>query len=280
MKLLTGYALADLTISKSSLHREVAAGEVIFSEGAPAVGLFIVLNGRIEIVKNLAQGEVRLNQVGPNGVFGEMGLIGEGAVRSATARALEPSLLLEVKNNPIQILKEMGEVDAAIVFLKKVICVLGEWLRTQDANGKPNGIYREDPDTLAAAEVVKDHLPRRFLRGPKQIILPDGEFLCRQGEKPDGFYFIHSGSLEILKSDPSGTQERKVSYMHSPTVAGELGYFSGEPRLASLRAAGKVTYTHFSGAEFEGMEEKHPNDALEVLLAAARSIVILVRKSD
>ena len=50
MKLLTGYILADLVMKRTSCHREVAAGEVVFEEGAPASGLFIVLAAAQSIV--------------------------------------------------------------------------------------------------------------------------------------------------------------------------------------------------------------------------------------
>jgi CRP-like cAMP-binding protein len=282
MKLLTGYAMADLVLNKSSCHREVGPGEVIFKEGAPASGLFIVLQGKVEINKTTETGEERLGEVGPNGVFGEMGLIREGGVRAATARALEPSLLLEMRNNPIQILQRIGEINATMILLKQMICVLGEWLRAQnDAGGTNRGpssvTQRRDLRVQEAADKIKEHLPKGFFRlSPKRILLHDGQYLCRQGEPPDGFYFIHQGRLEILKKPVTEPTHQKIGELYGPTVAGEVGYFSGEPRLVSLKALGKVAYTHFSGTDFENLEENHPDKALEVLLAAAQSIVCLV----
>lgn len=204
MNFQTGFLLADQALKKSSCRRELAAGEVVFTEGAPASGLFIVLSGKIEIIKGSGAEEVRLSEVGPDGIFGEMGLISEGGVRAATARASEPSLLLEVRNNPIHMLSELGEVHASLVLLKRVICVLSEWLRTQNnrtaaakdaTQSLPCGDGAED---RAAAEVIKANLPGRFLKFfPKQEQLPDGQFLCRQGERSHGFFFIHKGSLEV-----------------------------------------------------------------------------------
>ena len=284
MKLQTGFLLADQTLNRLSCHREVGAGEVIFTEGAPASGLFIVLSGKIEIIRATEAGETRLDEVGAEGVFGEMGLISEEGVRSATARASEPSLLLEVRSNPIQLLSEIGEVHAALAMLKQVICVLGGWLRTQ--NGRAGGANEAGkfppPEHPAAendaAEIIRKNLPKGFLKlFPKQDQLPDGQFLCRQGEKSHGFFFVHRGSLEILKSDSPQGGEQQIGTMHAPTVAGELGYFSGQPRLVSLRASGPVAYTCFSGYDYEILEENDPEKALEVLLAAAQCVVSLVR---
>ncbi|MES2466100.1 MAG: cyclic nucleotide-binding domain-containing protein [Verrucomicrobiota bacterium] len=283
MKLLTGYALADLLMNKSSYHREVGPGEVIFKNGAPASGLFIVLEGKVEIIKTTETGGMRVGEVGPHGVFGEMGLIREGGVRAATARALEPSLLLEMRNNPIQMLQKIGEINATIVLLKRMICVLGEWLRSQiDASGTSRGLTPVPPHRALrdreASDRIKEHLPKGFFQlSPKRMVLPDGQYLCRQGERPDGFYFIHKGTLEVLKQEIASPSQHKIGELYGPTVAGEVGYFSGEPRLVSLQAFGEVVYTHFSGEDFEKLEEKHPDRALEVLLAAAQLIVCLVR---
>jgi len=284
MKLQTGFLLADQALNRLSCRREVGAGEVIFTEGAPASGLFIVLSGKIEIVRATGAGETRLDEVGPEGVFGEMGLISEAGVRSATARASEPSLLLEVRSNPIQMLSEIGEVHAALGMLKQVICVLGGWLRTQngrtsDANATGKPLPPEDEAAENdAAEVIRKNLPKGVLKlFPKQDQLPDGQFLCRQGEKSNGFFFVHRGTLEILKlGDPQGG-EQQIGTMQAPTVAGEIGYFSSQPRLVSLRASGPVAFTCFSGYDYEILEEIDPEKALEVLLAAAQCVVSLVR---
>ena len=287
MKLLTGYATADLVMNKTSCHREAGAGEIIFQEGAPATGLFIVLEGKVEIIRTTGTGTVRLGEVGPGGVFGEMGLIMEGGVRTATARALEPSLLLEMRNNPVQLLQRIGEINASIVLLKRIICVLADWLRSQgEAGGTTHGgpsvpLPRPVGDQgQGAAEIIKEHLPKKFFQlSPTQIVLADGQYLFRQGERPDGFYFIHSGTLEILKKEDHHAVQHKIGNLTGPTVAGEVGYFSGEPRLASLLAFGPVVYTHFSGADFGKLEEKHPDKALDVLIAAAQSIVGLVHRT-
>lgn len=273
MKFETGYMIADLALQRTSSHREVAPGELVFAEGDPASGLFIVLSGKIEISGASAEGEVKLAEVAPGGIFGEMGLISEEGRRVATARAAEPSLLLEVGGNPIQLLRDLGEPGGAVALLKQVVCILAEWLRSKAPAGEGGG----QPDAKAAG-IIESHLPRRsFWRAAPRLRLEDGQYLCRQGERSNGFYFIHSGAVEVLQGDGPEGGEAKAGEMRGPTVAGEIGYFSGERRLASLRARGEVIYSVFSGDEFEELEETKPDKAIEVLIAAARSIVALVR---
>ncbi|MDX6767626.1 MAG: cyclic nucleotide-binding domain-containing protein [Candidatus Methylacidiphilales bacterium] len=280
MQLQTGFLLADQALKKASCRREIGVGETIFTEGAPASGLFVVLSGKVEILKATPEGEVKLNEVGPDGIFGEMGLISEGGVRSATARAAEPTVLLEVRNNPIQMLSEMGDVYAALALLKQLICVLSEWLRTQnnhvDSTNDPSVVTR-DKAGIEAVGIIKANLPKdTFKFFPKEEQLVDGQFLCRQGEPSQGFFFIHRGVLEILKSDDAQGGEHVIGSMRGPTVAGEVAYFSDQPRLVSLRASGPVTFSIFSGYDYELLKETKPEKALEVLFAAAQCIVALL----
>ena len=63
-------------------HSAYEAGAMIFEQGAPSAGMFVVLEGEVDVVAN---GQV-LETVPPGGVFGELGLIDSGP-RSASARA-------------------------------------------------------------------------------------------------------------------------------------------------------------------------------------------------
>lgn len=71
----------------------VAAGEVIFKEGDPGDGLYVVDEGRLEILLGSLELEPRvLSHVEPGGIFGEMAIL-DDKPRSATARAEVDSTL-------------------------------------------------------------------------------------------------------------------------------------------------------------------------------------------
>ncbi len=73
--------------SGSAQAIEAAAGEIIFREGDQGNGMYVVDEGRVDILSIVKDAEPRvLSRIGPGGMFGEMSLI-DGKPRSATARA-------------------------------------------------------------------------------------------------------------------------------------------------------------------------------------------------
>ncbi len=75
--------------------RSFETGETIVREGRLEHTFYIVLDGRVEVVKGIGQGEQRLDLKEAGQFFGEMGLI-DNVPRSATVRADGPCRVLEI----------------------------------------------------------------------------------------------------------------------------------------------------------------------------------------
>ncbi len=69
---------------------EFAVNEVIFEEGSTGRELFVVLDGRIDIVKLNGASKTLIVTLGKGEFFGEMAVI-DGSARSATAIAAAPN---------------------------------------------------------------------------------------------------------------------------------------------------------------------------------------------
>jgi len=83
--------IAEITEEKS-----YSKGEVIVEERTSAERFFIIYKGKIEITKQFEDGEEFVLAVHSDGdFFGEMALLDEG-LRSATARAVAPTTVLEI----------------------------------------------------------------------------------------------------------------------------------------------------------------------------------------
>jgi CRP-like cAMP-binding protein len=73
----------------------LAAGDVLFVEGALGDELYLVLDGVIQIYSTGGTDDVTITTFLPGAYFGELALLGE-SIRSASARALEDSVLLPI----------------------------------------------------------------------------------------------------------------------------------------------------------------------------------------
>jgi signal transduction histidine kinase len=85
---------AELHILKQAGEpRSVRAGEVIFTEGDPGNGMYVIEQGRVEIAARVNDDERRvLARLEPGAIFGEMAVL-DGQPRSATATAETDSRL-------------------------------------------------------------------------------------------------------------------------------------------------------------------------------------------
>jgi CRP-like cAMP-binding protein len=83
-------------IAEITEEKTYAKGEAIIEERTSAERFFIIYRGKIEITKQFEDGEQFVLAVHSDGdFFGEMALLDEGP-RSATARAVEPTSVLEI----------------------------------------------------------------------------------------------------------------------------------------------------------------------------------------
>lgn len=74
--------------------REHARGDLLFSDGEPAAGFFVVLSGKVKVYKLSAEGKERiLHIIHPGGTFAEAAIFGDG-LYPAYAEPLQKSILL------------------------------------------------------------------------------------------------------------------------------------------------------------------------------------------
>ncbi|MDB4976760.1 MAG: cAMP-binding protein [Myxococcaceae bacterium] len=119
---ITAAALRDIGlfggISDESLSRlaselpEVRAepGKTVVAEGELSTEMFVVVAGELEVVKRALDGStVRVAMLGPGDWFGEMAIL-DVQPRSASVRALAPSILLSMSADQVD--KLLYRVDA------------------------------------------------------------------------------------------------------------------------------------------------------------------------
>ena len=87
--------------------------------------------------------------------------------------------------------------------------------------------------------------------------LNNGEFLFRQGEPADSVVLQASGSVAITIIDEHGKPMR-LRRMIGHTVVGEMGFYRGVPRTASVIAEGPTVIYRLTRAAFDKMQEEDP----------------------
>lgn len=118
-------ALARVAIKATTLRLE--RNDTIFNEGDEAFDLYVVLKGRIGIGKKSPDGrESLVALMEPGDVFGEMPLF-DDEPRSASARALERSEVVQV---PFDVVR--AELDAKPSVLWDVVGLIARRLRATD----------------------------------------------------------------------------------------------------------------------------------------------------
>ncbi len=77
------------------VERNYAAGDLIVKQGQGGEGFYIVTSGKAEANRERSDGEkVVVNTFGPTNFFGELALLDEDGIRTASIRATEPTTCL------------------------------------------------------------------------------------------------------------------------------------------------------------------------------------------
>jgi SulP family sulfate permease len=98
---------------------------------------------------------------------------------------------------------------------------------------------------------------RRFRAYLEPMTYPSGERLIHQGTQSDDILFIATGRVAIVLELPSGPSLRLKS-MGAGTVVGEIAFYLGVPRSASVVALEPTTAHRLSSARLRDMQRDDP----------------------
>ena len=126
-----------------NLSKNFKKDGIIFHQGSPSDCAFIIGSGSVAIVQETKEGEKILGNLKENDIFGEMGLI-DGEPRSATARALEDSVLYIINRNNFEVLVQKNP-KALLPLLKILTSRLRETMSflKQDTRSSTKKIAKE-----------------------------------------------------------------------------------------------------------------------------------------
>jgi CRP-like cAMP-binding protein/Zn-dependent protease len=115
--------------------------------------------------------------------------------------------------------------------------------------------WRIEAAQLIDASPMFDDLPEDLLSdlaGRVQLrAFPAGKTVFRQGDRPDAFYVVRSGVLQVVEEDPESGAERVLRTLGRGESFGELGLIDGSARAATVRAVEDAQLFEVDEATFD-----------------------------
>ena len=146
-----------------------------------------------------------------------------------------------------------------------------------------NVIERHDPGELAQTLVGSLEAlegPSRFADYLETREVAENEVLCREGDRSDEVYFIESGRFEILKRVDRGEAPVRLSKVRHGAVVGELAFYSGEPRSATIVATRPSSVRVMHRAALERMRRERPELATKFDHMVIRSLSASLKRTS
>jgi signal transduction histidine kinase len=141
----------------------VEEGALVMEEGSPGDGLYIVVEGQLEVTKNDGHGQVVLASRGPGEFLGEMSLL-EQAPRTATVRAVHDAELLVIQPGDFVSLLASSPGAAATILrvvagrLRSTEASLMEQSKLASLGTLAAGLAHELNNPAAAIRRAADHM--------------------------------------------------------------------------------------------------------------------------
>lgn len=103
------------SVAGGCVSRKFSEGEKMVEQGDGGEGIFIIVSGRAEAIREMANGEKRsVNTFGPHDYFGELALLNEGPRTAAVIARSEVDCLVLTRWDFLALLKKDAEMATAV----------------------------------------------------------------------------------------------------------------------------------------------------------------------
>ncbi len=177
-------------------------------------------------------------QLGPGDLFGEMTCL-SFYPRSATVRAVEETVVLELLRNVLQMLQK-DKVFKADLDRRYRERALDTHLRT-----------------VPVLSGLSDAFVTRLRDRVRLVRFEPGQDICKQGEVADSFFLIRIGFVKVTQNFPGG--DLVVRYLTRPDYFGEIGLLGEGVRTATCTALDHVEVVRIGGEDFRDMMREFPD---------------------
>lgn len=108
-------------------------------------------------------------------------------------------------------------------------------------------------------------------QGQRPRVYGPGQFIYLQGEQPQAFYCLLSGTARSFLSSEEG-EERVLTLHRGGSLMGEASFFDGCPRVSSAVAVTECRVVAVTWERLEEVLEDHPQLAIPMLRHLAHTV--------
>jgi CRP-like cAMP-binding protein len=130
-----------------------------------------------------------------------------------------------------------------------------------------------DDHILAA---LTDEEWSEFLDAMERRVFPQGAEILKAGDRDRTLYLIASGEVEVVVDSAAG--RRRLATVGAGSVVGEMAFFDGAPRSATVVALAQVEVLALRQERFEQMVAWRPRIAVKLLTDLGRVLSQRLRK--
>lgn len=258
-----GLTLRDLLNSVDELHSsdldthlelvELHGGDVLFEEGDPGDGMYVVVAGMLGVrVKQPDGSELVIDKLAPGAKVGELALL-SGQPRTATVYAINDAGLIHLTRDDF----EQLDPEAQTELTAKDTTALERWQRLLLARVLGRLLGELDAPTL-------DLLQERLIWHR----LGNGGVLVHQGAPAESMFIVVNGRLRIAVTTHDG-ETQIVGEVGPGETVGEYALLTDEPRSATVYAVRSTNVVEMTRPVFEQLARERP----ELMGRVARIIV-------
>lgn len=230
----------DFDRLRSLLHEEhFEFGDVIIRQGAEAAAFYVLISGRVRVVKERENGEeIALATLRPGDDFGELGLVARGD-RIATVRCSTAVDVLRLdRSDFLALLTEHPGLQRSLALTARHRTLHGFLYEFSNFGRLP-------PRALHA--LLEELAPIDFTKG---------DIIIREGDPAGPMFIVETGRIRVFAT--RNGRERNLAFYRAGDFFGELSILNGSPRAAFAQALTDTRVLALRPDTVRELEERFP----------------------
>jgi predicted acylesterase/phospholipase RssA/CRP-like cAMP-binding protein len=226
--------------ASAAVRDGVPAGADLRRDGDRVDALLVVLDGCAECLDGPAPPGSPDTLSGPGEIAGDVP--GQSPVQRGTVRALTPVTFVRITGAVLDALPTLAERDLVSAAAATAFRVLRRQMLARLTR-----VFGPIDDALLAD--LESRVDWWTLRR--------GHVLVREGDPADALYVLVTGRLRITRWRPDGAEEA-IGEIGPGESVGEMAFFTGEPRSATVRAQRDSVLVRLANDAFEQLIASRP----------------------